>query len=321
MLGATQIVSGRRGGGVIVRRRSKSFGPVEILQEIEASASERAGRAGARREDRTVREVGRVALSLGQAIREERIRRGFTLAEIARSAGVGTVTVHDAEAGRPASLETYVRLAGALRLRPEFELADASRRERPSRRGLDSVHAAMGEIEAAHLRAAQFRVGIDEPYQHFQFAGRADVVAWSAEHAALLHLENRTEFPDVQESFGVFNAKRRYLGPEMAARAGISRWVSETHVIVALWTADVLRVLRTHRSSFGAVCPDDVDGFENWWSGEPPPLGRRSILVVFDPLAGSRADRRRWVGLSEVPGVRARYRDYAEAARSIAAGG
>ena len=54
----------------------------------------------------------------------------------------------------------------------------------------------MGEYEASHLRALGFKVGIDEPYQHYQFAGRADLVAWDVDARAFLHIENGTRFPD-----------------------------------------------------------------------------------------------------------------------------
>ena len=40
------------------------------------------------------------------------------------------------------------------------------------------VHATMGEPELAYLRGRGYGVGVEEPYQHYQFAGRADVVAW-----------------------------------------------------------------------------------------------------------------------------------------------
>jgi transcriptional regulator with XRE-family HTH domain len=294
--------------GAIVRRRPRLSAPVENLRDLQL---------GLGREGRVACEVARLALTVGQQVRQERVRRHLTLAQIAGHAGLGVATVQGVELGRPASLDTYARLAGALRLRLALEFMEPRGRDRP-RRAADPVHAAMGEIEAEHLRRAGFAVNIDEPYQHFQFAGRADVVAWSVERAALLHLENRTEFPDIQDSIGAFNAKRRYLGEELAARAGVTRWRSETHVIVGLWSADVLRALRAHESTFGAVCPGDVCAFESWWSGEPPPTGRCSSLIVFDPAVGRRSDRRRWVGLADVARARPRYRCYAEAARSLA---
>jgi transcriptional regulator with XRE-family HTH domain len=255
----------------------------------------------------------RVAILLGTAIHEERRRRRLSLRDVAGLADVSMGTVHNVEAAQVCSLETYVRLADSLGLKTEFDLADPRHREPLTRRAADPVHAAMGEAEAAHVRRLGFEVGLDEPFQHFQFAGRGDVAAWSVEHRALLHIENKTRFPDLQDCFGAFNAKRSYLGAELAERCGVSRWRSETHVIAALWSAEALHTLRLHEASFASVCPDPVDVFEAWWRGEPPETGRYSVLVVFDPAEGRRCDRRRWVAGNEIERVRPRYRDYADA--------
>lgn len=245
----------------------------------------------------------------------------MTQLDVAQAASLGPTTVHDIEVGHPGTIETYVRIADALHLRGEFELGDPRRREPAIRRAADPVHAAMGEALAARFRDRGYRVGLDEPFQHYQFAGRADVVAWSAERSALLHIENKSRLDDIQDCFGVFNAKRHYLGTEMAARAGVVRWRSETHVMVVLWSAEVLRSLRAHASSFASVFPDPLDAFEFWWEGEPPASGRRSTLIVFEPLAGRRSDRRRWVSLAASAGVRPRYRDYPDAATALGAAG
>ena len=242
------------------------------------------GRAGRLRDDRIARELARIAAGLGIAVHEERRRRRLSLREVARLAEVGLGTAQAVEAGKVCLLETYMRLAAALRLKAEFEFVDPRRRE---------------------------------PLQHYGFSGRADVVAWSVERAALLHIENRTRFPDIQESFGSFNTKRRYLGREVAGRVGVARWRSETHVMAALWSAEVLRPLRLYRASFESVCPDPPDEFEAWWRGGPPTTGRHSILLIFDPVAGNRRDRRQWAGFAELPDLRPRYRDYADAVAVI----
>src|ERR1035437_10299823 len=168
--------------------------------------------------------------------------------------------------------------------------------------------------------ALGFHVGLDEPFQHYHFAGRADLVAWSVERQALLHIENKTRIPDLQDCFGSFNAKRTYLGDELAARLGVGRWRSETHVMAALWSSETLQVLRAHAASFASVCPGPSDSFDAWWRGAPPAAGRQRVLVVFDPEEGRRSDRRRWLGLDELSGARPRYRDYAEAASLLKVG-
>jgi hypothetical protein len=199
----------------------------------------------------------------------------------------------------------------------EVGLSDPRRRKSHSGRDEDPVHAAMADLEAAHLRAHGFNVAIDEPYQHYQFAGRADVVAWSASDRALLHVENRTRFPNQQEAAGSYNAKRAYLGQVLAERLGIrGGFRSETHVLVGLWSAEVLHPVRLRRATFQSLCPDAIDSFQAWWHGHPPTAGRTSAFVLLDPFAAGRM--RLYVDLeTAVGGVRPRVRDYAEAARRL----
>jgi hypothetical protein len=241
----------------------------------------------------------------------------MTIRELAALAGVGASTLYAAESGQVAGLDTYVRLARALRLRLELTLADPRRRGPVPAPDVDPVHAAMGEMEAAHLRNLGFKTQLDEPYQHFQFAGRTDLIAWSTERSALLHVENRTRFPNLQEAFGSFSAKRAYAGREIAERVGLPRWRSETHVVVALWSAEVLHAVRLHQASFASLCPDGIEAFEAWWRGEPPATGRVSAMLLFDSIEGRRRDRRRWVALAEAATARPRYAGYADALAAL----
>jgi len=209
-------------------------------------------------------------------------------------------------------------MTSALGLRLDVALGDPRRRvETRPNLSSDLVHSAMGEFEAAHLRALNFHVGVDEPYQHYQFAGRADLIAWQLESAAFLHLENRTRFPNLQDMAGAFNSKRAYLGTSVAQRVGLKRWRSETHVIVALWSAEVLHSLRLREHSFRAICADDAAAFRGWWQGEPPTNGVTSALVVLDPLATRRP--RTWIGLDDAMAVRPRHRGYADVAQQLGA--
>lgn len=239
------------------------------------------------------------------------------MATLASRAGVSRAVGYLVEAGHPTSLEAIVRLSTALGLRIDFELTDQKRKPQPrASLVVDAVHSAMGELEAAQLRRLGFPVGIDEPYQHYQFAGRADVIAWDPVSRALLHIENRTRFPDFQEMAGAYNAKRAYLADAIAERTGIARWASQTHVIAALWSSEVLHALRLRTESFRSLCPDQSDTFAHWWAGQPPRTGIRSTLIVLDPLATGR--ERRWIGLDDALSARARYRGYADAATQLA---
>ncbi|HEY6570931.1 MAG TPA: hypothetical protein VIZ22_11590, partial [Candidatus Limnocylindrales bacterium] len=202
-------------------------------------------------------------------------------------------------------------------LRPTLEFAD-SRARRSSPGGEDFVHAAMGEYEALSLARAGVRISIDEPYQHYQFAGRADVLAWDDEN--LLHIENRTRFPNLQEAAGSYNAKRQYLAPSMARRldVGPHGWRSVTHVMACLWSSEVIHVLRLRRASFTALCPDPVDALAAWMAGDLPARpGVTSMLVLIDPAAQGGTRTRSMVGLAEIARVRPRYRGYADAADAL----
>jgi transcriptional regulator with XRE-family HTH domain len=264
--------------------------------------------------------VRRLRVEIGIAVRSERRARAVSLRELAEAAGVDPTTVHNVEVAEPASLEVLQRVSTALGLELRVEIA-------PARRGgvvrvEDPVHAAMGEIEAAHFGSAAFaamgvHTNLDVPFQHYQHAGRADFLAWTEAPARLLHVENRTQFPNIQAALGSFNAKRAYLGAELGSRLGVGRWQAEAHVIVALWSAETLHSLRLRAATWRAACPD-AGSFEAWWRGDLSNLaGVRSEIVVWDPLAGGHRDRRRWAGLDDLATIRPRYRDYRDGLEAL----
>jgi hypothetical protein len=223
------------------------------------------------------------------------------------------------EHGQPASIETYAVIAGALGQELRLDLVDP-RARRNLARSEDPVHAVMGEVIAERLSRAGSTVALDEPYQHYQFAGRADVLAWNVERRALLHVENRTRFPNLQEAIGAYNAKRRYLPRVIAERTGIRNgFDSVTHVIAGLWSSEVIHVIRLRPASFRAIAANGPEQFRSWWIGEPPSAGVTSSFVLFDPAPGGR--QRPFVGLDDVlaPSLRARYRGYADAVQVLAA--
>ena len=261
----------------------------------------------------------RMAFEAGQAVGEERRRRKWSLRQVADRAGVGIAVVHAIEAGDAARLESYARVAVALGLEPTLAMTSARTRANATRRteAEDFVHSAMGEIEARALASATRTIAIDEPYQHYQFAGRADVVAW--EGRDLLHIENRTLFPNLQDAAGSYNAKRQYLARALAERLDIGPqgWRSVTHVMACLWSSEVLHVLRLRRATFAALCPDPPDQIAAWLSGERTSPGVTSSLVVLDPLVAFGSRRQTMAPLADVPHLDPRHRGYADAAEAL----
>ena len=115
----------------------------------------------------------------------------------------------------------------------------------------------MGEAEARQLGQHGYAIALDEPYQHFQFAGRADLLAWDLDARTFLHIENKSRLPDLQDLAGSYNAKRAYLASVMAERLGPgpAGWSTVTHALVVLWSSEVFHVLRMRQASFAALCP------------------------------------------------------------------
>ena len=261
----------------------------------------------------------RVAVEAGQGVRAERARRGWTLREVAGRSGVALGVVQRIEAGEVSSLESYARVAIALGLRLSLTLLDERARLTSARHSdaEDFVHAAMGEAEARALTRTGRAIGIDEPYQHYQFAGRADVLAWGDRD--LLHIENRTQFPNLQDAAGSYNAKRQYLARSLADRLDIGPrgWRSVTHVMACLWSAEVLHVLRLRAATFEALCPNPSDQLSAWLDGGRPAPGTTSALVLLDPLVPFGSRKRTIASLADVGRLDPRHRGYAEAASAL----
>jgi hypothetical protein len=165
-----------------------------------------------------------------------------------------------------------------------------------------------------------FTVAIDEPYQHYQFAGRADLLAWDLTSRALLHVENRTRFPNLQDAIGSYNAKRAYLPRVLAERLGLrSGFATVTNVIAGLWSSEVIHIARIRSASFSSVCPDDRSAFDAWWGGSTPATGTTSAFILLDPISTATPRRSAFVGLEQaLPGsIRPPYRGYADAVEAL----
>ncbi len=262
----------------------------------------------------------RMAVEAGQTVRDERMRRSWTLRDVAGRSGVALGVVHRLEAGDTASLESYARVATALGMRPSIALVDERLRSAggPGRGSAeDFVHAAMGEAEARALARPGRTIAIDEPYHHYQFAGRADVLAW--DDRDLLHIENRTRFPNIQDAAGSYNAKRQYLARALAERLDIGPqgWRSVTHVMACLWSAEVIHTLRLRTATFTALCPDTPERLAAWLGGERPAGGVTSSLVLLDPLVPFGSRKRTFAGLADLSRLDPRHGGYAQAAAAL----
>ena len=273
-------------------------------------------RIGAQPSPRVEAEVHRLALLYGMQVRDARQARGWSVAELGRRSGLSPDMVYRIEAGQPGSLDAFARLAVALGRTARLELIDPRRRDmrpisarilcirpwasskRPTSGRSASTWVLMSLISTTSSRDARIslhgtstrglcctsRTGLDSPTSR----------RWPA-----LSTRNGPTWP-----------------PTSPTRAGVPSWRSETHVIAALWSSEVLHALRLRTSSFRALCPDSPETFSEWWAGRPPKAGATSTIIVLDPLASPK--RRAFVGLDDALGARPRYRGYADAAVMLA---
>jgi transcriptional regulator with XRE-family HTH domain len=259
----------------------------------------------------TTLELERLCRRLGIALRSARQARGWNLRRAALASGLSPSAVARLEDGKPGALLTYLRMGAALGLRLDLDLvgpATALELE-------DAVHAVMGEVQARRFGTGTREVFIDEPYQHFRFAGRGDLVVVDRAVRALEHSENKTRIVNVGELGGSFNAKTQWLAGQVADRHGVRRFRSETHVLVLLWSEEVLAAVRSLARTFRSFGPDGAQPFAAWWDGTPLPGVHRSV-VVFDPIDRG-PEQPRWVGLDEALDLRSRYQGYLDAYREM----
>ncbi len=260
-----------------------------------------------------------VGATLGAEVRAARGRKRWSTARLADEAGVSRSLVYLVERGQATTLETYARLGTALGLRLEASLDNG----RPGARGAalpraeDPVHAAIVEALAARYAAQGHLVAVDEPFQHFQFAGRADVTAIEPVGPDLLHHEVKTALPNVGELAGSWNAKRQYLAASIAQRHGFRHgFRTVTHVLTITWTAECVRVLRLRHATLTSLGPDSPAAFDSWWQGGAPPApGVGSTVVILDPIARPRAPA--WVDIRDLATVRPRHAGYADLLRDL----
>jgi len=260
--------------------------------------------------------VTAIRAALGAQVRAARMRRGWTTERLALEAGTSRSLVYLVERGDATTLETYARFGAALGLRFEVTHEDPRTKARLGR-AEDPVHAAIVEILAARYAGQGRVVAADEPFQHFQFAGRADVTAVDPAGPDLLHHEVKTALPNVGELAGAWNVKRRYLAATLAERHGVrGGFRSVTHVLTIAWTADCLHVLRLRGATIRSLGPDAPDAFARWWDGaQPVAAGITSSVVVFDPVEQPRAAA--WAPLHDLGVLRPRHRGYADLLREL----
>ncbi len=129
-------------------------------------------------------------------------------------------------------------------------------------RVLAQRHADMSEAVARILREAGWDVRPEVSFNHFGERGIVDLVAWHPGLRAILLVELKTEFVDVNELLGVTDRRRRL------ARV-IARSLAWDPVVVGQWVVLAegrtnRRRLAEHRTVIRAAFPADGRSIAGW---------------------------------------------------------
>jgi transcriptional regulator with XRE-family HTH domain len=163
-------------------------------------------------------------LKVGAVVRAVRRRRGLRQRDVAVLAGVSQWAISLVERGQleQLPLRAICRVCSALEIGMPFA---------PRWRGgelprlMDARHAALVEKVVASLAPLGWEVTVEYTFSRFGENGAVDVVGWRAAERALLLVEVKSEFDNLQNMLSVLDRKTRLvpalLEPERGWRAAV----------------------------------------------------------------------------------------------------
>lgn len=229
---------------------------------------------------------------LGAAIRFLRIRRRWRQSDLARRAGCSQSAVSRIERGHLGSvrLDTIRAVAAALDMRLDlvgrWRAGDLDRM-------LSSAHSALHEDVARRLGGlGGWESAPEVPFSSFGERGAIDILAWHPASRALLVIEFKTEFVDLNELLATLDRKRR-LAAEIARQRG---WLREaTSVSVWVIVADSStnrRRAADHATMLRAALPLDGRAMRGWLAGPTGAVGCLSFWSASRRGTGTSPSRR-----------------------------
>jgi transcriptional regulator with XRE-family HTH domain len=210
----------------------------------------------------------------GGAIRQARLDRQWSQADLAAAAGLSRSTVVRVEAGDLDSmpLRTVRRIAAPVQIR--VELTPRSRGAFVERI-VNARHAALAERVLAWLGSVPgWVVRPEVSFNIWGERGAVDVLAWHAATATLIVIELKTAIVDVGELLGTLGRKVR-LAPQIAAELGWRPRTVSTVLILGEGSTNRRR-LAEHQATFRAVLPDDARRLRGWLRS---PVGAVSLMT------------------------------------------
>ncbi|MGC8633061.1 MAG: helix-turn-helix domain-containing protein [Candidatus Limnocylindrales bacterium] len=215
---------------------------------------------------------------LGGALRTLRVRARRTQQEVAVAGGVSRGTVSRVERGhlRSVSVAAVMAVASALDARVDFDL-----RWRGGQldRLLDARHAALQqEVMRRLMRAPGWVVVPEVSYSISGERGAIDLLAWHAEHGALLVIEIKSQIVDLQDLLRTMDQRRR-LAPAIARGRGWPGRAVSTWVAVEDTDANRRRA-RRHADLLAAAFPAAGPVVRGWLRAPAQPIQALSFVAI-----------------------------------------
>lgn len=219
---------------------------------------------------------------LGEDVRDARLRRRLTQAQLGDRVGIGQSTVSDLERGHGGglTLDAWQRVALALGVPLRVQL-QRDPREEPQ----DAGHLAMQELVIRLGRVAGYHARIELPTRPAQPWRSVDVALCDDRARRLLVTECWNTIGDVGAAMRTSNRKRAE-----AEEVATARWGPMDHDVHLVWVVRATRrnreLIRRYPQVFSAACP----GSSSAWvraltTGAPPP---RDAGLVWAAADGSR---------------------------------
>lgn len=252
---------------------------------------------------------------VGRIVRETRALIGWSQRELAVRAGTSQATIWRLETGRStvADVGLIGRILTTLGIRWTTEVEANHLEDR--RRQRDPVHARLAGHVARRLDRAGWATALEVPIGHPVPRGWIDLLAYRERDAALLITEVKGDLPDIG---GLQRQLARYVRAAPTVARGLAWPYERTAVLlVGLDTWAVHDRVTDNREALSRTMPGSPVTFQQWLDngGSVP----RPTLALVDPMSR----RRRWLRRTPLSGRRsaASFRDYADAARRLGAGG
>ena len=229
---------------------------------------------------------------LGRIFRTVRVHLGLTQRELAARCGVSQSRVSRAERGLADTmpLTDLERIARALDIRLAI---DAWWRGGDLPRLLDSAHARIVEYVVGRLRALSWVILVEYTFNHFGERGSVDIVAWHPGRRALLLIEVKSRFSDLQEMLATFARKLRIVPPILSTANGWRPIVIGRLIVAPSSTAN-REVVAAHANTFEVSYPGRAREVQAWLRDPATPLAAVWFVAPSTlAAAGSSAGRRR----------------------------